>query len=171
MIVTLTDTVIVSVQARGLTITGDHKLLIRCNGALLVYALSTDLRLDGSVLKVRNVGLGWKRIVRWSSEIVDVKVGVCLNWALNLVVAGIVGFLASCVSAETNTSIERGKTVFVIPIEVQSSLRAIDEGAVGIIQGIVNVSPVLKGPIKLQSTESRQRRETSTTWVYAPSHC
>ena len=96
-----------------LTITGDHKLLIRCNGALLVYALSTDLRLDGSVLKVRNVGLGWKRIVRWSSEIVDVKVGVCLNWALNLVVAGIVGFLASCVSAETNTSIERGKTVFV----------------------------------------------------------
>ena len=154
-----------------LTVTGDSKLLKRCIGAFLVYVLGTDLGPDGGILKVRKVGLGWKRILRWSSEIVDVKVSVCLNWALNLVVAGIVGFLASGVSAGTDTSIDCGKTAFVIPFEVQCSSRAIDERAVGILEGIVNVSLVLKGPVKLQRTESRQRRETSTTGVYAPSHC
>lgn len=114
--------------------------------------LRTNLRLDGSVLKVGNVGLGRKRILRWGTEIVDVKVGACLNRALNLVEAGIVGFLASVVSARTDASFESGKAVIVILIEVRSSLRAINERAVGIREGIVNVSPVLRDSIKLQST-------------------
>ena len=154
-----------------LTVACDYKLLVRCVGARLVYVLSADLRPDGRILKVRKVGLGWKRILRWSSEIVDVEVSVCLNWALNLVGAGVVGFLASDVSAGTDTSIECGKTVFVIPFEVQSSLRAIDERAVGILECIVNVSLVLNGSTKLKCTESRQSRETPTTGVYAPGHC
>src|SRR6266702_5255869 len=106
----------------SLTVAGAYKLLIWRIGALLIYLLSTDLRLDGGVLKVRNVGLGGKRILKWSTDIIDVKVGANLNWALNFVEAGSVGILANGVSARTVAIYKSGKTVLVVRIEVRSSL-------------------------------------------------
>ncbi len=100
----------------SLTVAGGCKLLIWRIGALLIYLLSTDLRLDGSVLKVRNVGLGGKRILRWSTEIVGVEVGTFKNRDLNFVDASVVGFLASGVSARTVTSLKFGKAVLVVRI-------------------------------------------------------
>jgi hypothetical protein len=85
------------------------KLLIWRIGALLVYGLSTDLRLDGNILKIRNVGLGWKRILRRSTEIENVEVDAYLNCALSLVVAGIVGILADGVSARSVASLKSGR--------------------------------------------------------------
>jgi hypothetical protein len=80
------------------------------------------VRPDGSIPKVSNVGLGGKRIVRWSTEIIDVEVGVFLNWALGLVVAGIVRILASGISARTVASLKFGKAALGVRIKVRSGL-------------------------------------------------
>jgi hypothetical protein len=138
-----------------LTVTGVYKLLICRMGAFLVYGLSTDHRLDGCILKVRNVGPGGKRIIRRSTKIVDVEVDlrVCLNWALSLVVADMLGKLASGVSVRTVASLKSGKAELVVRMEVRSSLCTINERTIGIREGIVDVSLELKFRIKLQSPE------------------
>ena len=118
----------------------------------------------------RSVGLGEKRIIRRSTKIVDVKVGLCLNWVLSLIVAGMFGILASGVSVRTMASLKCRKTELVRR-EVRSSFCAINERTIGIREGIVDVGLVLKFRIKLQSPGSRQLMETLTTRVHAPSHC
>jgi hypothetical protein len=60
--------------------------------------------------------------MRWSTEIVDVEVGLFLNWALDLVRASVIGILASGVSARTAASLKRGKAASVVRIEVRRSL-------------------------------------------------
>ena len=87
----------------------------------MISVPSTNLRPDGGVLKVRNVSLWGKRILRWSAEIVDVEVGPCQNWVLDLVEAGTAGILASGVSSRPVASLKCGNAESVVPIEVQSS--------------------------------------------------
>ncbi len=107
----------------SLTVAGGCELPIWRIGAFLVYLLSTNLRLDGNVVKVKDVGLRRKWIILpWSTEIVGVEVGTFKNRDLNFVEAGVVGFLASGVSARTVAGVKFGKAVLVVRIEVRSSL-------------------------------------------------
>jgi hypothetical protein len=86
-----------------------------CVGAILVLYPSTNGIQDFLGLEVRDVCLRWEWISKPRTDIVVVEVCSTLQERVfNLVNAGVVGLVAIGVGVGCATSVEDGKTVFVV---------------------------------------------------------
>ena len=82
-------------------------------------------------MKVRYVGTRRERVIPWSTDVVDVEVGL-RNRGLNAAVAGIHGILATCVCASIDASLECGSTTQEVVSGEKIGSGLTNEGTVGI---------------------------------------
>ena len=117
-------------------------------GAILVLRLGTDLLLDLWVGQIVLVRVGRVGVVGWCADVVDVEVAAVADGVLDPHRAGLAGGRAQVIVLVLETFLQGGEAVALKDFIVAVTVGLVDELAVGVVEGEVNVGLLLDLGIK-----------------------